>query len=62
MRRILFTAFFGLFLLEIHAAHAQGDKEAKPEIKDVQLDGALDYLREQVRMMAKLPPKKNDKQ
>ncbi|HLW67268.1 MAG TPA: S41 family peptidase [Gemmataceae bacterium] len=38
------------------------EKETKPEIKDKQLDAALDYLREQVRMMAKLPPKKTDKQ
>ncbi|HEV3145746.1 MAG TPA: S41 family peptidase [Gemmataceae bacterium] len=38
------------------------EKEAKPEIKDKQLDAALDYLREQVRMMAKLPQKKTDKQ
>jgi len=38
------------------------DKEAKPEVKDKQLDAALDYLREQARMTAKLPPKKSDKQ
>jgi acetyl esterase/lipase len=31
MRRILFTAFLGLLFLGINFAHAQGDKDAKPE-------------------------------
>lgn len=35
-------------------------KETKPEFKDRQLDEALEYLRDQIKTAAKLPPRKGD--
>src|SRR5262249_21029821 len=33
-------------------------KEPKADFKDKQLDAALEYMREKIKMTAKLPPKK----
>ena len=47
--------------LEIIPAPNRPAKEAKPEFKDKQLDAALDYLRDQIKLAAKSPlPRKQD--
>jgi carboxyl-terminal processing protease len=44
--------------LEVIPRKDKAEKEAKSEFKDRQLDKALEYLREQIKLASRLPAKK----